>query len=91
MQAGDEAPRHHLHGDPSVGPKLFGDELGGQFGGEEEDVEDCLPCVEVGGVHVEIVEQVVGEGLGDVAPVELEGEEHQADPGTDAVIQLRGC
>lgn len=60
LHAGDETPGHHLHGDPAVGTELFGDELGGQFGAEEADVEDCLPRVVIVRVHLEVVEHVVG-------------------------------
>ena len=60
MQARDDAPANHLDGDPTVGAEFFGDELGGQFGAEETEVEDCLACVIVVRVHVQVVEHVVG-------------------------------
>ena len=60
MQARDDAPGNHLDGDPTVGAEFFGDELGGQFGAEEAEVEDCLARVVVVCVHVQVVEHVVG-------------------------------
>ena len=72
MHAGDETPRDHLDGDPAIGTELLGDQLGWQFGGEKADVEDSLPRVVIVCVHLKIVEHVVGQGLGDVAAVELE-------------------
>lgn len=60
MHAGDETPRDHLDGDPTIRTELFGDELGGQFGAEEADVENCLSRVVIVCVHLEVVEHVVG-------------------------------
>ena len=90
MHAGDDAPGNHLDGNPTVGAESFGDELGWQFGAEKAEEEDCLARVVVVRVHVQVVEHVVGQGLGDVAAIELQGEEHEARPGADAQIQLRG-
>ena len=60
MQARDDAPGNHLDGDPTVGAEFFGDQLGGQFGAEKAEVEDCLARVVVVRVHVQVVEHVVG-------------------------------
>ena len=88
LHAGDETPGYHLDRDPAVRTQLFGNELRGELCKEKADVEDCLSSVVVVGVHVQIVEHVIREGLRDVAPVELEGEEHQAYPGADPDIEL---
>ena len=72
LHAGDEAPGNHLDRNPTIGTKLFGNQLGWQFGAEEADVEDRLARIEIVRVHFEIVEHVIGQGLGDVAAVELE-------------------
>lgn len=79
----------HLDGDPVIGTDLLADELGWHFSSEETDKEDGLAIVVVVRVHVQILEQIVAEGLPDVASVELEGEEHQADPCADSFVNLQ--
>lgn len=60
MQAGDYAPGDHLDGDPTIGTDLLGNQLRWQFGAEKRDVEDCLPCIEIVCIHLEIVKHVIG-------------------------------
>jgi hypothetical protein len=45
LGGGDEGLEDELGGNPAVGTGPFRDELGGEFGCEEGDCEDC--CAEV--------------------------------------------
>src|SRR5699024_8938761 len=58
---------------------------------QEAEIEDRHAVVVLVGGEAEVVEHVIGEGLVDVAAVELEGEEHDADPGADLVVELCAC
>ena len=88
LHACNDRPRDHLDRDPAVRTELFGNQLGWQFGAEKANVEDCLPRVVIVCIHLEIVEHVIGKGLGYIATIELKCKEHQANPGADAEIQL---
>ena len=68
---------------PAFRTELFGKQSGWQFGAGEADVKDCLPRVVIVRVHFELGAHVFRSGLRDVALVELEGKERQADPRAD--------
>jgi hypothetical protein len=77
-----------LNGDPVVGAKLLGDELGREFCAEEAEEEDRLAIIVLVGVQSQIIQHVIGQCLADVAAVELEGEEHEADETANSPVEL---
>ena len=67
-----DTPTTHLDRNPNVRAKLLRHELRGQFGAKESQAEDCITQVEIVRVHLEVGEEVVRIGLGEVTAVKVE-------------------
>jgi hypothetical protein len=78
----------HLDWDPIVWSYPFAHKLGGQFSGEEAEEEYGLPIVVVVGCELEIFQEVIRQGLRNIAAIQLKRKEHQANPSADPLVNL---
>ena len=84
LEASDDGPGDHLNGYPSIWTKFLRNELRGELGEQEADVEYRLAGIVIVCVHPQVRQHVVRQRLDDVAAVELEGEEHETHPRANA-------
>lgn len=68
----DDTPNDHLDRDPDIRPELLRDHLRRYFCREETEVEDHYAVVVLVCRKSEVLRHVVGEGLRDVASIELQ-------------------
>lgn len=88
LTCGDDGPRNHLDGNPHIGAELLRYHLRRQLREQEAHVEyDHAVFVPIR-QETQVVEHIVGQGLVDIAGIELQGEEHGADPRANLSVQL---
>jgi len=82
------APCYHHERQHAAEAVAFRDELDGEFGQEEGEQLQRVTVVEVVGGQPQVIEQVVGQRVGQVAAVELQAKEHDAEPRHEQQVRL---
>jgi len=91
LEGRDEAEEEELEREPLAGADAVQDHVGGDLEEHDAQRQHLLADVELILRDADILHEVVGDGVGDVAAVELETEEAQGEQRHDDEIEPRSC
>lgn len=83
-----QTPENERYRNPTVGADSLSYHLAGNFGIQETNAVHILRVVEVVGGDTDVIQEVVCGRRTQVATVDVQGEEHDEDPGKDLQVRL---